>query len=126
MTPMNTHHHAAAGTATAPLRIVRHADVLVTMDAARREIADGAVVMQGPAIAWVGATAELPAPYLDALRSGQAEAIDMHGHVVTPGLVNTHHHMYQSLTRACPRRRTPSCSAGSPTCTCCGRGSRPR
>ncbi|QFZ81534.1 8-oxoguanine deaminase [Variovorax paradoxus] len=85
-----------------PLLIVRHADVLVTMDAARREIADGAVVMNGPAVAWVGATAELPAPYLDALRSGQAEAIDMHGHVVMPGLVNTHHHMYQSLTRAVP------------------------
>ena len=65
---MNTYH----ATPAAPLRIVRHADVLVTMDAARREIADGAVVMQGPAIAWVGATAELPAPYLDALRNGQA------------------------------------------------------
>jgi cytosine/adenosine deaminase-related metal-dependent hydrolase len=85
-----------------PLLIVRHADVLVTMDAARREIPDGAVVMNGPAIAWVGATTELPATYLDALRNGQAEAIDMHGHVVMPGLVNTHHHMYQSLTRAVP------------------------
>lgn len=85
-----------------PLLIVRHADVLVTMDAARREIPDGAVVMNGPAIAWVGATAELPATYLDALRDGRAEAIDMHGHVVMPGLVNTHHHMYQSLTRAVP------------------------
>eukprot|EP01036_Dinobryon_divergens_P043187 gene43187-57466_t len=72
------------------------------MDAARREIRDGAVVIQGPAIAWVGATAELPAAYLDALRNGNAEAIDMHGHVVMPGLVNTHHHMYQSLTRAVP------------------------
>jgi cytosine/adenosine deaminase-related metal-dependent hydrolase len=85
-----------------PLLIVRHADVLVTMDAGRREIADGAVVVDGPAIAWVGPTAELPAAYLDALRNGQAEAIDMHGHVVMPGLVNTHHHMYQSLTRAVP------------------------
>ena len=84
------------------LKILRHADVLVTMDAARREIADGAVVCDGPAIAWVGPTAELPIVYLDALRNGQAEAIDMHGHVVMPGLVNTHHHMYQSLTRAVP------------------------
>ncbi|MBT2302209.1 8-oxoguanine deaminase [Variovorax paradoxus] len=82
--------------------ILRHAEVLVTMDAARREIADGAVVIEGPAVAWVGATAELPAPYADALRNGQAEVIDMHGHVVVPGLVNTHHHMYQSLTRAVP------------------------
>ncbi|SEA95104.1 8-oxoguanine deaminase [Variovorax sp. YR216] len=82
--------------------ILRHAEVLVTMDAARREIADGAVVVEGPAIAWTGATAELPAAYADALRDGQADSIDMHGHVVLPGLVNTHHHMYQSLTRAVP------------------------
>ena len=47
-----------------PLRVLRHADVLVTMDAARREIADGALVIDGPAIAWVGATAELPPVYL--------------------------------------------------------------
>ena len=85
-----------------PLRVLRHADVLVTMDAARREIADGALVIDGPAIAWVGATAELPPIYLEALRSGGAEAIDLHGHVLMPGLVNTHHHMYQSLTRAVP------------------------
>jgi len=54
------------------LKILRHADVLVTMDAARREIADGAVVCDGPAIAWAGPTAELPIVYLDALRNGQA------------------------------------------------------
>jgi len=82
--------------------ILRHADVLVTMDAARREIADGAVVCDGPAVAWVGPTADLPAVYLEAWRNGQAEAIDLHGHVLMPGLVNTHHHMYQSLTRAVP------------------------
>jgi cytosine/adenosine deaminase-related metal-dependent hydrolase len=82
--------------------ILRHAEVLVTMDVARREIADGAVVVEGPAIAWVGTTAELPPVYIDALRSRQADAIDMRGHVVMPGLVNTHHHMYQSLTRAVP------------------------
>jgi cytosine/adenosine deaminase-related metal-dependent hydrolase len=82
--------------------ILRHADVLVTMDAARREIADGAVVCDGPAVAWVGPSADLPTVYLDALRHGQAEAIDLHGHVLMPGLVNTHHHMYQSLTRAVP------------------------
>lgn len=82
--------------------LLRHADVLVTMDAARREIADGALVMEGPAVAWVGATADLPPAYIQAAHDGRAEAIDMHGHVVMPGLVNTHHHMYQSLTRAVP------------------------
>jgi len=82
--------------------ILRHADVLVTMDAARREIPDGAVVTEGPAVAWVGATADLPPRYADALARGQADAIDLQGHVAMPGLVNTHHHMYQSLTRAVP------------------------
>lgn len=82
--------------------ILRHADILVTMDAARREIADGAVVCDGPAIAWAGPTADLPIAYLEALLDGRAEAVDMRGHVVMPGLVNTHHHMYQSLTRAVP------------------------
>jgi cytosine/adenosine deaminase-related metal-dependent hydrolase len=82
--------------------LLRHADVLVTMDAQRREIADGAVVVDGPAIAWVGATADVPPAWRDAAAAGTAEAIDLHGHVLMPGLVNTHHHMYQSLTRAVP------------------------
>ncbi|WP_213955490.1 8-oxoguanine deaminase [Variovorax sp. dw_954] len=82
--------------------VLRHADVVVTMDAARREIADGAVVVEGPAIAWVGPTSELPARWRDALASGGADAIDLRGHVLMPGLVNTHHHMYQSLTRVVP------------------------
>jgi cytosine/adenosine deaminase-related metal-dependent hydrolase len=82
--------------------ILRHADVVVTMDAQRREIADGAVVIDGPAIAWVGASDELPTTWREAATSGAAETIDLHGHLLMPGLVNTHHHMYQSLTRAVP------------------------
>ena len=89
-------------TPATPLLILRHADVLVTMDDQRREIRDGAVVVQGPAIAWVGTSDALPAPYAEALAAGRAEAVDLHGHVLMPGLVNTHHHMYQSLTRAVP------------------------
>ncbi|MFO1228454.1 MAG: 8-oxoguanine deaminase [Roseateles sp.] len=91
----------SAPNAPAPL-VLRHADGLVTMDAERREIRDGAVVLEGPAVAWVGATADLPERYLDAARAGRAELLDMTGHVVLPGLVNTHHHMYQSLTRVVP------------------------
>jgi len=82
--------------------ILRHADVLVTMDDARREIADGALVAQGSAVDWVGPTSELPRAYADALQRGAADVIDMHGQIVMPGLVNTHHHMFQSLTRAVP------------------------
>ena len=72
--------------------LVRHAAVLVTMDGQRREIRDGAVLARGNVIEAVGTTDELPAV--------ADEVIDATGMVVMPGMVNTHHHMYQSLTRA--------------------------
>lgn len=72
--------------------LIRGARLLVTMDAQRREIADGAVFVRGNVIEAVGATATLPAT--------ADEVIDAHDQVVLPGLVNTHHHMFQSLTRA--------------------------
>ncbi len=74
--------------------LVRHAHLLVTMDAQRREISDGAVFVRGPAIEAVGPSDQLP-KHAD-------EVIDARGQVVLPGLVNTHHHMYQTLTRALP------------------------
>ena len=82
--------------------ILINADILVTMDAQRREIPGGALVAQGPSIEWVGASAELPQEYRRLIDEGRAEVLDMSGQVVIPGLVNTHHHMYQSLTRAVP------------------------
>ncbi|BBC73846.1 8-oxoguanine deaminase [Altererythrobacter sp. B11] len=77
--------------------LVCHADVLVTMDDERREIADGALAWRDGAIAAMGTTAELAA-----LADTADEVIDAAGCVVTPGLVNTHHHLYQTLTRAVP------------------------
>ena len=74
--------------------LIRHADVLVTMDAQRREIADGGLFARDGFIERVGPTAELP-PTAD-------EVLDLRGHLVLPGLVNTHHHLYQTLTRAVP------------------------
>jgi cytosine/adenosine deaminase-related metal-dependent hydrolase len=74
--------------------LARHADVLVTMDDARREIPDGGLFVRGNRIEQVGATADLP-PTAD-------EVIDLRGHVLLPGLVNTHHHMFQTLTRVVP------------------------
>jgi 8-oxoguanine deaminase len=74
--------------------LVRHAHFVATMNDARREIPDGAVFVRGNRIEQVGPTAQLPAT--------ADEVIDLAGHVVLPGLVNTHHHMYQSLTRAVP------------------------
>jgi cytosine/adenosine deaminase-related metal-dependent hydrolase len=74
--------------------LVRHATLLVTMDGQRREIADGALFARGGVIEAVGPSAELPA--------GADSAIDARGQIVLPGLVNTHHHFYQTLTRALP------------------------
>jgi len=94
--------HRPAMTTSPDLLVLRHADVLVTMDAERREIADGALVAEGGVVRWVGATPEMPAVWQESARSRGTRVIDAHGKVVTPGLVNTHHHMYQSLTRALP------------------------
>ena len=74
--------------------LIKNALVLVTMDQDRREIADGAVFVRCNAIEQVGRTADLP--------QTADEVIDARHHVVLPGLVNTHHHMFQSLTRAVP------------------------
>jgi cytosine/adenosine deaminase-related metal-dependent hydrolase len=63
-------------------------------NAQRREIPDGAVFIRNGIIEAVGPTAELP--------DTADEVIDLRGRIVLPGLVNTHHHMYQSLTRAVP------------------------
>lgn len=77
-----------------PTLLVRHAAVLVTMDEGRREIADGGLFARDGVIEQVGPSAELPA--------SADVTLDLAGHVVTPGLINTHHHMFQNLTRVVP------------------------
>jgi 8-oxoguanine deaminase len=74
--------------------LLKNADVVATMDDDRREIAGGGVFIDGNRIRAVGQMDMLP-PTAD-------EVIDLAGHVVLPGLVNTHHHMFQCLTRATP------------------------
>jgi len=74
--------------------LIRHATVLVTMDDQRREIPDGALLARDGWIEQVGSTDELPAV--------ADEVLDLTDHLVLPGLINTHHHFYQTLTRAVP------------------------
>jgi 8-oxoguanine deaminase len=74
--------------------LVKNADVLVTMDDARREIRGGGLFVEDNRIVAVGTSDTLPA--------SADEVLDLRGHVMLPGLVNTHHHMFQSLTRAVP------------------------
>jgi cytosine/adenosine deaminase-related metal-dependent hydrolase len=80
--------------ATGKTLLIRNARVLVTMNEGREEIANGALYIRGQVIEQVGKTEDLP--------QEADEIIDASHHVVIPGLVNTHHHMYQSLTRAIP------------------------
>jgi cytosine/adenosine deaminase-related metal-dependent hydrolase len=75
-------------------KLLRHATVLVTMDDERREIPDGGLLIRDNVIAMVGPTSELP--------STADEVYDLTDHILLPGLVNTHHHYYQTLTRAVP------------------------
>jgi cytosine/adenosine deaminase-related metal-dependent hydrolase len=63
--------------------------VVVTMDDAGSEHDGGWLLVDGTTIAAVGGG---PEPEAD-------ERVDLKGAVVTPGLVNTHHHLYQTLTR---------------------------
>ncbi len=74
--------------------LLKNARLLVTMDEQRRKLPDGGLFVRDNVIEMVGPTAELPA---------QADrVIDASRMVVLPGLINTHHHLYQTLTRAMP------------------------
>jgi len=66
-------------------------DVVVTMDDAGREIAGGSLFIRDGVIVWVG-QGEAPA-------TADVEVIDASGMVALPGLINAHHHLYQSMTR---------------------------
>jgi len=74
--------------------LLRNATVVVTMDESRREIADGAVFIRDNVVEAVGRSADLP--------SEADRVIEADGKLVLPGLVNTHHHLYQTLTRCLP------------------------
>lgn len=76
--------------------LITHAEVLVTMDADRRELRGASLRVRGAQIESIWPAGEMPAG------TTADEVIDAHGHAVLPGLVNTHHHMFQSLTRAIP------------------------
>jgi len=76
-----------------PTLLVKNAHLL-TMDDHHTELSNGGLFIENGFISKVGATRELP--------STADEILDLAGHVVLPGLVNTHHHFYQTLTRAVP------------------------
>jgi len=74
--------------------LVRNAHILVTMDDHRREIPDGGLFIRDGFIENAAPSHELP--------QTADQVLDLKGHLVLPGLINTHHHFYQTLTRAVP------------------------
>ena len=97
--------------------LIRNADLLCTMnpadagalegsrpgDNAGAEIRGGGLFARDGVIEMVGPGDTLP--------DSADTVIDMTGHVVIPGMVNTHHHLFQNLTRAVPAAREYACSA---------------
>jgi cytosine/adenosine deaminase-related metal-dependent hydrolase len=79
--------------------LVTNIHTLVTLDPATSDIRHGALRVRDNVIEWVGAMADLP----DMTGDPPGEVLDLGDrHVVFPGLVNTHHHFFQTLTRAIP------------------------
>jgi cytosine/adenosine deaminase-related metal-dependent hydrolase len=78
-----------------PTLLVKNSHTLVTLDDQRREIRQGALFIRDHVIEQVGPTTELPAEADRVLDLGDR-------HILLPGLVNTHHHFFQTLTRVVP------------------------
>ena len=75
--------------------LVRNIQTLVTMNTGREELKDAALLVHDGVIAQVGRAADLP--------TTAETVLDLKGrYLVMPGLVNTHNHFYQTLTRAIP------------------------
>ncbi|WP_299925910.1 8-oxoguanine deaminase [uncultured Pelagimonas sp.] len=71
--------------------LIRNAHTILTMDDLGRELTQYDIRLKGGVIAEIGQSLQ-----------SSGEVVEAAGCVVTPGLVNTHHHLYQTLTRAVP------------------------
>ena len=75
--------------------LLKNIEVLVTMDAQRRELHKTNLLIKDGFIKAIGDGPEGP--------ESADQVLDLSDHVVFPGLINTHHHFYQTLTRAVPK-----------------------
>ena len=71
--------------------LIKNTAVIATMDNQRQEINNGAIYIRDNVIEQIGTSDELPMT--------ADTTLDLKDHVVLPGLINTHHHFYQTLTR---------------------------
>ena len=74
--------------------LIKNATLIVTMDGDDRELKDAAIFCRDGFIEQIGAQSELP--------QTADRVLDLQDHIILPGLINTHHHFYQTLTRALP------------------------
>ena len=77
--------------------LIHNAHTIATQDDAQRELRNASLLIDNGRITFLGASTDLSEDALSA-----DEVVDARNHLVIPGMVNTHHHMYQSLTRAIP------------------------
>lgn len=75
--------------------LLKNADYLITMDDARCQFRHAGVLIRDNVIEAVGPMETLP--------QSADRVVDARGMIVLPGLVNTHHHLYQTLTRVVPK-----------------------
>lgn len=80
--------------------LIKGADYIVTMDEKRRTIENGSIYIEKPKIVAVGKTEEIS--------YAADRVIDARGKIVIPGLINTHHHLSQTLTRVIPEAQNVS------------------
>ncbi|MDD2282697.1 MAG: 8-oxoguanine deaminase [Eubacteriales bacterium] len=73
--------------------LIKNAAFIATMDAHGRELRNQDILIEGPAIAAIGPNLTPPPA---------AQVLDASNRWVFPGLVNTHHHLFQTLTRCVP------------------------
>ncbi len=78
-----------------PTLLIKNIEMLVTMDDQRRELAHTNLYIKDGFVAGIGSIENLP--------DTADEVLDLAGHIVFPGFINTHHHFYQTLTRAVPK-----------------------
>lgn len=76
--------------------LLKDIHTLATMNDARDELHDAVILIEDNIIRYVGSEEGMPA-------CSPEQVLSLKHHVVMPGLINTHHHMYQSLTRALPK-----------------------
>jgi cytosine/adenosine deaminase-related metal-dependent hydrolase len=78
-----------------PTLLIKNIEMLVTMDDQRRELSHTNLYIKDGFIQTIGALTNMP--------EKADQELDLSGHIVFPGFVNTHHHFYQTLTRAVPK-----------------------